>query len=108
MIIRNIEDLSLRLSPILHVILTEDYGPISSFMNYYVDFLRNYTDDRPKSLKAENSMSAIYLTIYDYLSEDEDRSVALLHHLQEDSIEFLNGELPIGKIEVLFEEEPVQ
>jgi len=107
MIIRTVEQFSLRLSPIIHILLTQDYGPVSSFMNYYVDFLRNYTDEPDKSRQAENAMSTLYIGIYDYLSENQDRSVALLHHLQESSIEFYNGELPIGKIEVEYEEETV-
>tara|TARA_Y100001937_G_C6994174_1_gene273485 strand:- start:176 stop:499 length:324 start_codon:yes stop_codon:yes gene_type:complete len=107
MIVRNIQDLSLRLSPILHVLLVEDYGPISSFMNYYVDFLRNYTDEPENSRRAENAMATLYIGLYEYLAEDQDRSVALLHHLQETSIEFYNGDLSIGKIEVKYEEETV-
>ena len=107
MTIRTIEQLSMRLSPIIHILLTEDYGPISSFMNYYIDFLRNYTDEPDKSRQAENAMATLYIGMYEYLSEDQDRSVALLHHLQENSIEFYNGELLIGKIEVEYEKETV-
>ena len=107
MIIQTVEQLALRLSPILHILLTQDFGPISLFMNRYVDFLRNYTDEPNQAQAIENEMLVLYLSIYEYISQDEDRTVALLHHLQEQSIEFYHGELPIGKIEVLFEEEPV-
>ncbi len=108
MIIQSVEQLSFRFSPIIHILLTQDFGPISLFMNRYVDFLRNYTDNPTLAQTIENEMLALYLGIYEYISQDEDRTVALLHHLQEKSIEFYHGELPIGKIEVLFEEEPVQ
>tara|TARA_R110001592_G_scaffold227949_1_gene484405 strand:- start:962 stop:1303 length:342 start_codon:yes stop_codon:yes gene_type:complete len=106
MVIQTVEQASLRFSPIIHVLLVQDFGPISLFMNKYVDFLRNYVDDPNESERIEQDMVILYLSMYQYLSEDEDRSVALLHHLQEDTIEFHNGELPIGKIEVQFETEP--
>ena len=107
MIIRNVEELSLRLSPIIHILLTQDFGPVSRFMEMYINFLQNYVDDERKSRQIENDMVMLYITLYEYLSRDEDRAIALLHHLQEQSISFFNGELPIGKIEVQYEEETV-
>tara|TARA_B100001094_G_C18128145_1_gene770657 strand:- start:850 stop:1179 length:330 start_codon:yes stop_codon:yes gene_type:complete len=107
MITKNAEELAMRLSPIIHVLLTEDYGPISGFMNLYVEFLRNYYPHLEKARVIENDMVLKYHVIYDYLAENEDRSVALLQHLQEESILFLNGDLPIGKIEIEYEQEPV-
>ena len=107
MIIRTSEQLAMRLSPIIHILLTEDYGIISDFMNRYIEFLRSYYPDNARARKIENEMVMLYHTIHDYLMKDDDRSVALLHHLQENSIEFYNGELLIGKIEVEYEENPV-
>lgn len=106
MIVKDIEQLSLRLSPIIHILLIQDFGPVSDFMNHYIEFLRNHSSDQNKSREHQDAMYTLYLGIYSYLSGDEERSIALLQHLQENSIDFLNGDLPIGKIEVMFEEEP--
>ena len=107
MVIQTAEQATLRFSPILHILLVQDFGPVSLFMDKYVDFLRNYVDNPNESKRIEEDMVILYLSMYQYLSEDQDRSIALLHHLQESSIEFYNGELPIGKIEVEYEEETV-
>ena len=108
MIVRTVEELTLRLSPIIHILLTQDFGPISKFMDRYIDFLRNYVDNPKRSQEIENEMLMLYIGIYEYLSEDVDRSIALLHHLQEEHISFFSGEVPIGKIEIQYEEESVQ
>jgi len=107
MIVKDIEQLSLRLSPIIHILITQDFGPFSDFMNHYVEFLRNHSSDQNKSKEHQDAMYTLYLGMYSYLSGEEDRSIALLQHLQETSIEFLNGELPVGKIEIEYEEETV-
>mgnify|MGYP003122603805 CR=1 FL=1 len=104
MIIKNVQEFAERCSGIIHVLIPEDYGTISSIMKYYVDFLRKLPEDTSAE---QNAMHVLYLGVYEYLDQNQDRALALLQHLGVDKIEFYNGELPLGVLEVYYEEETV-
>ena len=105
MIIRDVQSLCEQFSRIIHVLIPQDYGPLSSLMNHYVSFLQNLNSGDTST--QQSAMHILYVGIYDYLDENQDRALALLQHLGVNKIEFYNGELPIGVLEVHYEEEPV-
>ena len=106
MIIRNVQELSESFSKLIHILIPQDYGVLSKIMTYYVDFLKKYGVESTTS--EENAMHILYIGLYDYLDENQDRALALLQHLGVNKIEFYNGELPLGVLEVHYEEETVQ
>ncbi len=73
-------------------------------MKYYVDVLKKFPDD---TAAEQNAMHVLYVGVHEYLDKNQDRALALLQHLGVNKIEFYNGELPIGVLEVHYEEEPV-
>lgn len=104
MIIRNVQEFAESCSGKIHILIPQDYGVISSIMKYYVDVLKKFPDDT--SIE-QNAMHILYIGVYDYLNENQDRALALLQHLGTNKIDFYNGELELGTLEVQYEEETV-
>ena len=68
--IDNVQTMCEELSGIIHVLIPQDYGPISSLMNHYVSFLQKLNTGDTKT--EENAMHILYVGIYDYLDENQD------------------------------------